>query len=241
MSDDRLPQHIAIVMDGNGRWAKSRHMPRISGHRAGAKAIQKVIKHCGKRGIKALSIFAFSSENWGRPQKEVDALMKLFLETLRKETDQLAKHKVRMRIIGDRSRFSQDLQREIIIAEQKTAHNTDLNLTIAANYSGRWDITQAMQRIAQDQIAPEKIDETVIARYLSLADLPDPDLFIRTGGELRISNFFLWQTAYCELYFSDLMWPQFDEQEIDKALEFFATRERRFGLTHEQVKEDTTC
>lgn len=241
MSDDRLPQHIAIVMDGNGRWAKSRHMPRISGHRAGAKAIQKVIKHCGKRGIKTLSIFAFSRENWGRPKKEVDALMKLFLETLRKETDQLATHKIRMRIIGDHSAFDKDLQQEINIAEQKTAHNTDLNLIIAANYSGRWDMAQAMRQIAQDNIPPEKIDESVIARHLSLADLPNPDLFIRTGGELRISNFYLWQTAYSELYFSDLMWPQFDEKELDKALAFFATRERRFGLTQEQIQEKVRC
>lgn len=240
-----LPKHIAIVMDGNGRWAGRRNLPRIAGHKAGADAVHRTIKFFGEAGVKVLTLFAFSAENWGRPQEEVQALMQLFIHTLREQTDVLAYKGVRLRVAGDASQFSEELQHEITMAEQKTAANQGMTLVIAANYSGRWDITQATKRIAQEvadgTLSVQNIDQNRIQQYLSLADLPEPDLFIRTSGEIRISNFLLWQIAYSELYFTEVLWPDFDEVQCQKALDFYATRERRFGLTQEQISETTQC
>jgi undecaprenyl diphosphate synthase len=232
-----LPQHIAIIMDGNGRWAKQRFLPRVAGHRSGVETVREVIKCCVKRDIKVLSLFAFSSENWRRPTQEVGYLMELFFSALEREVKTLHENNVRMRFIGDRSRFSERLCKKINEVEGLTAANTSLTLIIAADYGGQWDICQAVQKLTQaveagtlrsSDISPEKI-----ASELSFADLPDPDLFIRTSGELRISNFMLWQLAYSELYFTDTLWPDFNEAELDKALTQYAHRERRFGHSSE--------
>lgn len=235
------PKHIAIVMDGNGRWAQARDLPRISGHEAGAESVRQTIQSCIKQGIEVLTLFAFSAENWGRPQDEVDALMQLFVESLNNEADELASHNVRLRIIGDRSRFSQRLQQAIADAEQKTVQSSGLMVVIAVNYSGRWDLTQATQTIAQHvangQLAPSDVDEACLSQHLCLADLPEPDLLIRTSGEIRLSNFLLWQVAYAELYFTPVLWPDFNAAEFEKALAFYRTRERRFGLTQSQTQE----
>lgn len=236
MNNAHLPTHIAIVMDGNGRWAKQRNLPRVSGHEAGAESVRKTIEHCGKLGVKVLTVFAFSRENWGRPEDEVNALMQLFLESLCNETEQLAEHNIQLRFIGDISMFNMELQDQIKVSQEKTAANDGLIFVIAANYSGKWDITQAMQQIAANQCPPEAINEELISAYLSTAKLPDPDLFIRTSGEQRLSNFLLWQAAYSEFYFSDVYWPDFNEAELDKALAFYASRQRRFGLTQEQLE-----
>lgn len=228
-----LPQHIAIIMDGNGRWAKQRFLPRVAGHRSGVETVREVIKCCVKRDIKVLSLFAFSSENWRRPTQEVGYLMELFFSALEREVKTLHENKVRMRFIGDRSRFSERLCQKISEVENLTQANPGLTLIIAADYGGQWDICQAVKKLTQaveagtlssSDISPEKI-----ASQLSFADLPDPDLFIRTSGELRISNFMLWQLAYSELYFTDTLWPDFNEAEFDKALTQYAHRERRFG------------
>lgn len=236
-----LPRHIAIVMDGNGRWAKQRGLPRVAGHEAGAKSIQQTIRSCAEKGIEVLTIFAFSAENWGRPQAEVDALMQLFIHTLQQQTDELTKHHIQLRVMGDRSRFPAALQDEIARSEQKTAGNTGLTLVIAANYSGRWDITQATRAVAQKvtlgELSVDAIDEAALQQHLSMSDLPEPDLLIRTSGEIRISNFLLWQIAYAELYFTPILWPDFDERALEDALAFYAKRERRFGLTQDQLKE----
>ena len=239
--DDRLPRHIAIVMDGNGRWAKKRLLPRTAGHRAGVAAVRKVIEHCLKRRIEALTLFAFSSENWRRPPQEVSLLMELFLTTLERETEKLHENGVRLRVIRDRRAFSPALQERISEAERLTGENTQLNLTIAANYGGRWDILQATRalakRVAQGDLRPEDIDTHCFESHLALADLPEPDLFIRTGGEQRISNFLLWQMAYTELYFTPALWPDFDDQSLELALKDYARRQRRFGYTSEQVED----
>ncbi len=234
-----LPRHVAIIMDGNGRWAKQRMLPRTAGHQAGVSAVRKTVEHCAKLGIEVLTLFAFSSENWRRPAEEVSILMRLFDRALAQEAQRLHENGIRLRVIGDRGAFSPHLQHRIAETEKLTVENRRMTLLIAANYGGRWDITQAAKQLAiqveQGQLTAAKIDEKLLASHLSFAGLPDPDLFIRTGGELRISNFLLWQMAYTELYFSEVLWPDFGEKELDKALEEYARRERRFGHTSEQL------
>jgi len=238
-----LPRHIAIVMDGNGRWATQRHRPRSFGHRAGVKSVRSAVQFCLEQGIEALTLFAFSSENWQRPETEVSALMKLFLRALDREVDELHKNNVRLRFIGDLSAFSKALYERMQNATLKTEQNKKLTLNIAINYGGRWDIAQAARYAAEAVIRGEySAEEITVERMTSLCclgDLPEPDLFIRTGGEQRISNFLLWQLAYCELYFSDALWPDFDAACLTKAVDEFARRERRFGKTGEQ--SSTSC
>lgn len=234
-----VPRHVAIIMDGNGRWARRRHLPRIAGHRAGMEAVRKVVRNCGRNGVEVLTLFAFSSENWRRPADEVGMLMELFLTALQREVRRLHENKVRLRIIGDRSRFDARLQEHIEKAETLTAGNAGLMLNIAANYGGRWDITEAARALARKvrlgELDPEAITPDQLQTHLNLADLPEPDLFIRTGGEQRISNFLLWQLAYTELYFTDILWPDFGSEAFAAALDSFAGRERRFGRTSEQL------
>lgn len=230
-------------MDGNGRWATKRFLPRTAGHVRGVQAVRRAVEACGKRGVEFLTLFAFSSENWRRPKDEVSVLMRLFIQTLQKEVDKLDGQGVRLRIVGDLSPFEPRLQELIKLAEQRTEHNTALNLTIAANYGGRWDILQAMHRllVARPDLGsnPHGIDESLLSDYLSMAFAPEPDLFIRTGGEQRISNFLVWQLAYTELYFSDDYWPDFGAKEIDAAFDWYRTRERRFGRTSAQIAKKT--
>ncbi len=239
-----IPRHVAIIMDGNGRWAKQRRLPRIAGHRAGVKSVRRVVECCIDTGIEALTVFAFSTENWRRPQKEVGLLMELFLNALEKEVKKLHQHNVRMRIVGDRSRFPMKLQNRIAEAERYTSDNTSLTFTIAANYGGRWDITQAARELGhaveRGELEADKITEEMLQSGLSLSDLPEPDLFIRTGGEQRISNFLLWQLAYTEFYFTDTLWPDFGKESFFAALESFASRQRRFGRTSEQVEREVS-
>lgn len=236
-----LPQHVAIIMDGNGRWARQRFMPRIAGHRAGVEAARQVVKNCAKRNIKVLSLFAFSSENWRRPPQEVSYLMELFLTSLEAEVHTLHENNIQLRFIGDRSRFNKKLVDKIQEVENLTCKNTGMILIIAVDYGGQWDICQAVRQITQDVekgvLASKDITPADISSKLSFADLPDPDLFIRTSGELRISNFMLWQLAYSELYFTDTLWPDFDEKELDKALIHYAERERRYGFSSEQINQ----
>lgn len=241
VSRDLLPRHVAIVMDGNGRWAQQRSLPRTAGHREGAKAVRRIVQACSERGIEVLTLFAFSSENWRRPRREVEVLMNLFLTTLRGEIRRLDIANVRLRFIGDHGAFSDTLQDYIVKAQQRTAANTGLTLVIAANYGGRWDVVQAARRVAAEvaagQLQPGTITPEVFHRYTCLSDLPEPDLFIRTGGEQRISNFLLWQMAYTELYFTDRLWPDYDAVDLDSACAVFASRQRRFGRTSEQVAQ----
>lgn len=229
----KVPGHIAIIMDGNGRWAVQRGLPRSSGHKAGVAALRRIVQHCIRREIPVLTVFAFSSENWSRPRPEVELLMELFLSSLRSEVDELHTNNVRLEFIGDREGFSEKLKLMIGTSESKTAGNTGLRLIIAANYGGKWDITRACRQIAtavsNGQLQTASIDENVVGSHLSLANVADPDLFIRTGGEQRISNYLLWQCAYTELYFTDLLWPDFDEAALDDALAWFEGRQRRFG------------
>ncbi|MCB2428435.1 isoprenyl transferase [Methylophaga pinxianii] len=238
-SSRSIPRHIAIIMDGNGRWAKQRLQPRFMGHRAGVRAVEGIVKHCVATGVEVLSLFAFSSENWRRPGKEVNLLMELFSHALENQVKRLHKNNIRLNIIGDISRFSAPLQQQIADAMALTIENDGLILNIAANYGGRWDITQSVRQIANKiqsgELQPEQIDETLLASHLVTADLPEPDLFIRTGGEQRISNFLLWQLAYTELYFTEKLWPEFTAQDLDIAIESFSSRERRFGRTSEQL------
>ncbi len=238
-----VPRHIAVIMDGNGRWAERRRRPRIIGHRAGARAVNVCIDFCLERGIRALTLFAFSSENWGRPQEEVGALMKLFLNALDREVDELDRRGVRVRFIGERERFSAGIGERMQAAEHQTRGNHRLDLVIAASYGGRQDIAAAARALAVDVAAglrrAEDIDEAAIASKMALADLPPPDLFIRTGGDRRISNFLLWQLAYTELWFTELLWPELDAATLQSALDDFASRERRFGLTSAQVADAT--
>lgn len=237
----RAPSHVAIIMDGNGRWARQRGLPRAQGHRAGAKSVRAVVEQGLRSGVQMLTLFAFSSENWRRPQAEVNTLLELFMNTLRAEVNRLVEHGVRLRFIGDLSAFSDKLQRRVAEAERTTAGGDAMLLQVAANYGGRWDITQSVRALAREVmagcLAPDAIDEQAIAAHLCTAGLPEPDLFIRTGGEKRISNFLLWQSAYTELYFSDLMWPEFDGDAFILALKDFGRRQRRFGLTGEQIIE----
>jgi undecaprenyl diphosphate synthase len=234
-----LPRHVAIIMDGNGRWATAHGVPRAAGHRAGLKPTRMVVQECGRRGIEALTLFAFSSENWSRPADEVSSLMTLFVDSLDREIDELHANRVRVRFIGDRKLLAVRLQSRIAAAEARTRENDGLKLQIAMSYGGRWDIIQSCQELARQcssgAIAPSDIDERRFAATLQLAGVPDADLMIRTGGERRISNFLLWHAAYAELFFSDALWPEFDVAELEAALAFFGSRERRFGLTHEQL------
>ena len=237
--DSDNPKHIAIIMDGNGRWAQKRLMPRIMGHHAGVKAVRKIVEYCAKSNIEVLSLFAFSSENWRRPKDEVNLLMELFMATLQSEVNKLDNNNIRLKIIGDKTAFSDKLQEKIRAAEQQTENNTGLTLVIAANYGGRWDITQAVQKIvaaiASGEIQQQAISEELINQYLVTADLPEPDLFIRSGGEERISNFLLWQLAYTEFYFTEALWPDFDQHLLEQAVISFKSRQRRFGHTGEQM------
>jgi len=233
-----VPAHVAVIMDGNGRWAKKRFLPRVAGHVKGVELVREMVRTCLARGISYLTLFAFSSENWRRPQEEVSLLMQLFVKALEQEIDSLDRNGVRLRVIGDLSRFDPRLQELIRAAEEKTSVHTRLQLTIAANYGGRWDIMQAVNRMLQAQ--PEKREgwaEADLEPYLSMHFAPEPDLFIRTGGEERISNFLLWQLAYAELYFTETLWPAFDTAEFDKAIASYQKRERRFGRTSEQLTE----
>ena len=236
-----LPRHIAIIMDGNGRWARARLLPRYVGHREGVKSVRRAVEACLEKKIKALTLFAFSSENWRRPSEEVSLIMDLFVHALKKEVVALNRNGVRLRFIGDRTAFSDNLRDLITAAEEETRDNAGLDLVIAANYGGQWDITQAVQklaaRLADGTLQAPDITPDVLAAEVCLSDLPPPDLFIRTGGEQRISNFLLWQLAYTELYFTDTLWPAFDGKKLDEALSWYANRQRRFGRTGEQVEQ----
>ncbi len=227
-------------MDGNGRWARARNLPRPEGHRQGALVTRRIVEHCARRGVRVLTLFAFSSENWRRPPAEVRSLMELFLVTLRRESKRLASNGVRIRFIGDRSAFHERLQREIVSAERLTAEGERMQLNIAANYGGRWDIAQAARRLCaavqEGRLEPHQVDEEAVAAQLTTAGTADPDLFIRTGGEHRISNFLLWQLAYTELYFTDTLWPDFQTSDLEAAFADYASRQRRFGRTEEQLR-----
>lgn len=231
------PRHVAIIMDGNGRWATARHLPRVAGHSRGVETVRAVIEASISRGIEYLSLFAFSSENWRRPADEVSMLMRLFVSSLQKEIDGLMRNGVRLRVVGQIDAFEPRLQDLIARAQEQSAQNTRLNLTICASYGGRWDIVQAARRLAQDCAAGTAMpDEEEFVRRLSMSFAPDPDLLIRTGGEQRISNFLIWQLAYSELYFTDVLWPDFQDDEFAAALAWYAQRERRFGRTSEQLR-----
>ena len=234
-----LPEHIAIVMDGNGRWAEARGEPRTAGHRAGIEPVRRTIRECARLGVRALTLFAFSSENWRRPETEVATLMSLFMDALDREVEELNSNGVRLRIIGNRQSLAVRLQQRIAEAEALTAANTRLDLQVAVSYGGRWDLVEAARRLAaraaSGALRPSDIDDAALAAELQLADLPDPDLFIRTGGDHRVSNFLLWNIAYAELFFTDTLWPDFDERTLAEAIADFESRERRFGLTGRQV------
>ena len=235
-----VPHHVAIIMDGNGRWAKSRSQPRHAGHRAGVKSVRETVESAAKRGVRYLTLFAFSSENWQRPQQEVSRLMNLFLEALQREVDELHRNNVRLRFVGARAQLRPKLVRKIDAAEQQTKANSGLTLIVAVAYGGRWDIVNAARQLASkvagEEISIEDIGDEVFARELALSGVPDPDLLIRTGGEQRISNFLLWNLAYSELYFCDCLWPDFREREFDDAMVFYGMRQRRYGHTGEQVE-----
>jgi undecaprenyl diphosphate synthase len=225
-----VPRHVAIIMDGNGRWARSRMLPRIAGHRRGLEAVRATVENCAQRGVEYLTLFAFSSENWRRPAEEVALLMQLFQSALTSEAERLHRASVRLKVVGDTRRFGRKIRLLIEQAERLTAENRRLTLTIAANYGGRWDILQAVNKIKE-----QPIDEAALAAHLAMSYAPEPDLFIRTGGEQRISNFLLWQLAYTEFYFTETLWPDFDAQALNAAIASYGGRERRFGRTSEQV------
>ena len=237
---DDLPRHVAIVMDGNGRWAQQRKRPRTFGHQAGQKSLRRIVEHAARIGIGQLTVFAFSSENWNRPAKEVRRLMELFLRALDKEARELNENDIRIRFIGERSAFEPELRRRMSEAEALTHDNRRMQLNVAVNYGGRWDIVNAARQLASEAVAgaiqPAFIDEKRFADATALAGAPDPDLLIRTGGEMRISNFLLWQCAYSELYFTDVLWPEFGPEQLDEAIEAYRSRERRFGRTGEQAR-----
>jgi len=239
-----IPKHIAIIMDGNGRWATKRFLPRVAGHVKGVEAVRGMVEACAKRGVSYLTLFAFSSENWRRPAEEVSLLMRLFVTALEKEVAKMHANNIRLKVVGELTRFDAHLQKMIIAAEEKTANNQGLTVTICANYGGRWDIIQAMNRLQKDRIAArlteQDVTEDQLSSYLSMAYAPEPDLFIRTGGETRISNFLLWQLAYSEFYFTDTFWPDFDAAALDTSIQSYQNRERRFGRTSAQVTEQTS-
>jgi undecaprenyl diphosphate synthase len=234
-----VPRHVAIIMDGNGRWAKRRHLPRFAGHKRGVEAVRTIVKACAERGVGYLTLFAFSSENWRRPPDEVALLMQLFIGALENEVQKLHRNGIRLKLIGDQSRFDPKIQALIAEGERLTADNAGLTLSIAANYGGRWDILQALSRFSKAHPAKEtgEIRESDLAPYLSMHYAPEPDLFIRTGGEQRVSNFLLWQLAYTELHFTDTLWPDFDAAALDAAFASYRKRERRFGRTSEQLED----
>ncbi len=240
-----IPYHVAIVMDGNGRWANKRFLPRTAGHREGVKAVRHTIEACANAGVKVLTLFTFSSENWKRPKIEVKSLMDLFVSSLEKDVNKLHENGVRLKFIGDRTQFSQKLQDKIEESEQFTANNQNFSLNIAANYGGRWDVVQACKNICQkvqdQQLKISDITEKEFSNYLSTSALPDPDLFIRTAGEQRVSNFLIWQMAYTEFYYTDVFWPEFDEQQLHLAIEEFSQRKRKFGLTQEQIEANPSA
>ncbi|WP_417545957.1 polyprenyl diphosphate synthase [Marinobacter sp.] len=239
VSADSRPRHVAIIMDGNNRWAKARRLKGVAGHKAGVDAVKSVVETCAREGVEVLTLFAFSSENWRRPKDEVSALMKLFVFALEREVRKLHRNDICLRIIGDRSEFSATLQELMAKAEELTCNNTRMTLVIAANYGGHWDIAQAARQLAGQvkagQLQPSDITDDLIQQHLSIGDLPMPDLMIRTAGEQRISNFMLWHLAYTELYFSPVFWPDFKEDEMRKALQAYAGRQRRFGQTDDQI------
>ncbi len=241
VTSDALPKHIAIIMDGNGRWAKAQGKPRVFGHKAGVSAVRKTISAGTRLGIKAITLFAFSSENWRRPEDEVNLLMELFITVLSKEVKRLHKNNLQLRIIGDTTRFSSRLQKKIAEAEALTSNNTGMVLNVAANYGGKWDIAQAVKKIAAEaatgSLIVDDIDEDLITSYLAMSDIPEVDLMIRTSGERRISNFILWQMAYAEMYFTEQYWPDFNEESLAEAVAWFVNRERRFGCTGEQITQ----
>ena len=236
-----VPRHVAIIMDGNCRWAKKRLLPRVAGHRAGVEAVRQVVRVCADKEIEALTLFAFSSENWRRPEQEVGLLMELFLTALQRETKKLHENNVRLKVVGERTAFSARLQEEILAAEELSKNNTGLTLVVAANYGGRWDVAQAARRLGErieaGTLRAADITPELLETQLALHGLPEPDLFIRTGGEQRISNFLLWHLAYTELYFTDTLWPDFDARAFTEALKSYAGRQRRFGRTGEQVEQ----
>ena len=232
-----VPRHVAVILDGNGRWARSRMLPRIAGHRRGLEAVRATVQNCAERGIEFLTLFAFSSENWRRPAEEVALLMQLFQAALSSEVERMHRNGVRLKVVGDVRRFDPKIRALIEQGERLTADNRRLTLTIAANYGGRWDILQALTRLNAEKGRLENIDEAALAPYLAMSYAPEPDLFIRTGGEQRISNFLLWQLAYSELYFTETLWPDFDAAALDQAIASYRQRERRFGRTSEQVAD----
>jgi undecaprenyl diphosphate synthase len=233
----KVPRHVAIIMDGNGRWATKRFLPRVAGHVKGVEAVRTVVEACALRGIEYLTVFAFSSENWRRPEEEVSLLMKLFVTALEREVAKMHANNIRLKVVGDLSRFDPKLQDMIANAERKTAANTRMTVTVCANYGGRWDIMQAVGKMVREHPGQSDFSEEQLAPYLSMAYAPEPDLFIRTGGEERISNFLLWQLAYTELYFTETYWPDFDAERLDAAIESYQNRERRFGRTGDQVAQ----
>jgi len=232
-----VPRHVAIIMDGNGRWAKQRRLPRFAGHRRGVEAVRAMVKACAERGVGYLTLFAFSSENWRRPPDEVALLMQLFIGALENEVQKLHKNGIRLKVVGDTSRFDAKIQMLIGEGERLTAANSGLTLTIAANYGGRWDILQALNRFLKENTSKKEVQEQDLASYLAMSYAPEPDLFIRTGGEQRVSNFLLWQLAYSELHFTATLWPDFDAAALDEAFASYRQRERRFGRTSEQLQE----
>jgi undecaprenyl diphosphate synthase len=231
----KVPRHLAIIMDGNGRWATKRFLPRVAGHVKGVEAVRTVVEACAERGIEYLTVFAFSSENWRRPEEEVSLLMKLFVTALEREVSKMHANNIRLKVVGDLSRFDQKLQDMIANAERKTANNTRMTVTVCANYGGRWDIMQAIGKMVAEHPGATDFSEEQLAPYLSMAYAPEPDLFIRTGGEERISNFLLWQLAYTELHFTDTYWPDFNAERLDEAIASYQGRERRFGRTGDQL------
>jgi undecaprenyl diphosphate synthase len=235
----KVPCHVAIIMDGNGRWARQRRLPRIAGHKRGVEAVRATVKACAERGVRFLTLFAFSSENWRRPAEEVSLLMQLFRGALTHEVAKLDRNGIRLRVVGDLSRFDSRIRDLVAEGERRTANNQRLTLTIAANYGGRWDILQALSRLTREhpETAADGVSEEALAPYLTMSYAPEPDLFIRTGGEQRLSNFLLWQLAYTELHFTETLWPDFDAPALDRAIESYRQRERRFGRTSDQVEE----
>jgi undecaprenyl diphosphate synthase len=243
-SAGEIPRHIAIIMDGNGRWAKERGMPRISGHSEGVERVRDTVRACAQLGVRYLTLYTFSTENWKRPKEEVSFLMRLLLKALENETDELQTNNVRIRMIGDSSALPQEVQNELLESIQKTKDNTGLTLILALNYSGRWDLTQAIRHIVRDvsagQLREQDVTDDLVGKYLSTAGIPDPDLLIRTSGEFRLSNFLLWQLAYTEIYISSRFWPGFRRDELYAAIANYQQRERRFGMVSEQVRKDDT-
>jgi undecaprenyl diphosphate synthase len=239
-ANDNIPTHVAVIMDGNGRWARRRALPRHAGHRSGVGSVKKIVELAAERGVKYLTLFAFSSENWARPREEVSKLMGLFVEALQREVDELHRNNVRLEFIGAREQLQAGLIEKIAAAEAQTAGNTGLRLIVAVAYGGRWDIVRATQllagKVAAGELDVSDIDDEALAAQLQLANVPDPDLLIRTGGEQRISNFLMWNLAYAELYFCDTLWPDFGDRDFDEALAFYAARQRRYGHTGEQVE-----